>query len=71
VDAERAFAWFLGRNPLGVAVHDPRTGGCRDGIHADRLNLNQGAESTLSWLSALAEMQAAAGGRAVRAGTGS
>ena len=42
-----------------VAVYDARTGGCRDGVHIDRMNENQGAESTLSFLTALAEMRAA------------
>ena len=57
--ARRAFQWFLGHNALEAQVYDARTGGCRDGIHIDRLNENQGAESTLSFLSALAEMRAA------------
>jgi hypothetical protein len=58
-EARRAFHWFLGHNQLGQSLYDPATGGCRDGIHADRLNENQGAESTLSFLSALVEMRAA------------
>jgi glycosyltransferase involved in cell wall biosynthesis len=57
--ARRAFHWFLGQNPREAQVYDARTGGCRDGIHVDRLNENQGAESTLSFLTALAEMRAA------------
>ena len=57
--ARRAFQWFLGENPREAQVYDARTGGCRDGIHVDRLNENQGAESTLSFLMALAEMRAA------------
>jgi glycosyltransferase involved in cell wall biosynthesis len=57
-EARRAFEWFLGRNDLGVAVYDPGTGGCRDGLHVDRVSQNQGAESTLAFLLALAEMQA-------------
>jgi len=57
--AGRAFRWFLGRNDLQVALYDPSTGGCRDGLHPDRVNENQGAESTLSFLMALLEMQAA------------
>jgi glycosyltransferase involved in cell wall biosynthesis len=57
--ARRAFQWFLGQNPQRAQVYDARTGGCRDGIHADRMNENQGAESTLSFLTALAEMSAA------------
>lgn len=57
--ARLAFQWFLGQNPREAQVYDARTGGCRDGIHVDRLNENQGAESTLSFLTALAEMRAA------------
>jgi len=57
--ARTAFQWYLGRNAQGAQVYDARTGGCRDGIHADRMNENQGAESTLSFLTALAEMRAA------------
>lgn len=56
--ARRAFEWFLGRNELGVAVYDTSTGGCRDGLHLDRVSQNQGAESTLAFLLALVEMQA-------------
>jgi glycosyltransferase involved in cell wall biosynthesis len=52
-----AFDWFRGHNVLGVALCDPRTGGCRDGLLEDRANENQGAESTLAYLAALAEMQ--------------
>jgi glycosyltransferase involved in cell wall biosynthesis len=55
--ATQAFEWFLGRNALGVSVYDKGTGGCRDGLHIDRLNENQGAESTLSFLQALLEMK--------------
>jgi hypothetical protein len=42
---------------LQVALYDPSTGGCRDGLHPDRANENQGAESTLSFLMALLEMR--------------
>ena len=52
-----AFNWFLGDNDLKVALYDAATGGCRDGLHPDRANENQGAESTLSFLMALSEMQ--------------
>jgi hypothetical protein len=55
----RAFDWFLGQNHLHEPVYDATTGGCRDGLHADRANQNQGAESTLSFLLSLAEMRAA------------
>ncbi len=57
-EARRAFEWFLGRNDLGMALYDAGTGGCRDGLHVDRLSQNQGAESTLAFLLSLAEMQA-------------
>ena len=57
--ARRAFNWFLGLNALKQSLYDPSTGGCRDGLHADRVNENQGAESTLSFLLALLEMRAA------------
>lgn len=50
--AESAFAWFLGANDLGLSLFDSETGGCRDGLHVDRLNENQGAESTLVYLAA-------------------
>jgi hypothetical protein len=56
--AQRAFNWFLGQNDLRASVYDPATGGCRDGLHADRVNENQGAESTLSLLLALLDMRA-------------
>ena len=52
-----AFNWFLGANDLQLALYDSVTGGCRDGLHPDRANENQGAESTLSFLMALLEMR--------------
>lgn len=55
--AHRVFAWFLGRNDLGLMLYDAKTGGCRDALHADRVNENQGAESTLAFHLALAELQ--------------
>jgi hypothetical protein len=55
----RAFDWFLGQNAIQQWLYDPSTGGCRDGLHADRANRNQGAEATLSFLLALCEMRAA------------
>jgi len=58
-EANQVFQWFLGKNDLHAPVYDARTGGCRDGLHPDRINENQGAESTLSFLMALLEMQAA------------
>jgi glycosyltransferase involved in cell wall biosynthesis len=56
-EAWSAFNWFLGDNDLEIALYDPTTGGCRDGLHPDRANENQGAESTLSFLMALLEMR--------------
>ncbi len=56
-EARRGFEWFLGRNDLNIAVYDPSTGGCRDGLHPDRLNENQGAESTLAFLQSLLELK--------------
>jgi len=58
-EARRVFGWFLGKNDLQVPLYDASTGGCRDGLHPDRVNENQGAESTLSFLMALLEMQTA------------
>lgn len=56
-EARRAFEWFLGRNDLNLSIYDPTTGGCRDGLHSDRLNENQGAESTLAFLQSLLELK--------------
>lgn len=60
-EARVAFRWFLGENDLQVPLYDSLTGGCRDGLHPDRVNENQGAESTLSFLMALLDMQEAEG----------
>jgi glycosyltransferase involved in cell wall biosynthesis len=57
VRARRTFEWFLGNNELQQPVYDPATGACGDGLHADRINANQGAESTLSFLLALFELR--------------
>jgi glycosyltransferase involved in cell wall biosynthesis len=56
-EAWSAFNWFLGDNDLQLPLYDSETGGCRDGLHPDRANENQGAESTLSFLIALLEMR--------------
>jgi hypothetical protein len=55
--ASRAFDWFLGWNDLGLELYSPSSGGCYDGLHVDRVNQNQGAESTLAFLLSLAEMR--------------
>jgi glycosyltransferase involved in cell wall biosynthesis len=56
-EAWSAFNWFLGDNDLQIVLYDSSTGGCRDGLHPDRANENQGAESTLAYLMALLEMR--------------
>ena len=57
--AQRAFDWFIGWNDLGLELYAPESGGCADGLHVDRVNGNQGAESTLAFLLSLAEMRLA------------
>jgi glycosyltransferase involved in cell wall biosynthesis len=49
---ETAFNWFLGKNRLHQIVYNPCTGGCFDGLEETNVNLNQGAESTISYLMA-------------------
>ena len=56
-EAQRCFEWFLGRNDLGLPLYDSVTGGCRDALHPDRVNQNQGAESSLAFYLSHAEMQ--------------
>ena len=51
--ADWAYAWYLGRNDLGMAVAEPERGASHDGLTPDGVNANQGAESTLMWLLAL------------------
>jgi hypothetical protein len=58
-EMRRCFEWYLGRNDHGLPLIDPETGGCRDALVPDGLNLNQGSESTLAWLEAWLEMQEA------------
>lgn len=57
--ALQAFDWFLGRNHYGAPVYDFSTGGCHDGIGPAGLNANEGAESTLAFLSSLLVLDAA------------
>ena len=45
-----AFDWFLGKNHLHQIIYNPKTGGCYDGLEQNHVNLNQGAESTISYL---------------------
>jgi len=56
-EARWAFDWFLGRNDLGVPLYDYTTGACYDGLMPDGVNLNQGAESIVSFLLALLAMR--------------
>lgn len=56
VAARRAFEWFLGRNDLNLPLYDYVSGACCDGLHPDRVNQNQGAESVICWLMSLLAM---------------
>jgi len=56
-EARKAFQWFMGRNDLDIPLYDSLTGGCRDALHVDRINQNEGAESSLSFYLSLAEMK--------------
>jgi len=48
----KSYQWFVGDNDMGLSLYDPSTGGCSDGLQDGRINLNQGAESTLAyWIS--------------------
>jgi hypothetical protein len=47
-----AFSWFLGNNHFHQIIYNPCTGGCYDGLEENYVNLNQGAESTVSYLMA-------------------
>ncbi len=61
VEMRRAYSWFLGANAIGIAVADPERGGCRDGLSPIGVNANQGAESTLAWLTATEVVRATPG----------
>lgn len=54
---KKAFDWYLGYNRLNQIVYNPLTGGCCDGIEHDRVNINQGAESTITYLMARNSME--------------
>jgi len=54
--AKICFSWFLGHNDLNLPLYNAETGGCRDGLQADGVNQNEGAESTLAWLLSLLAM---------------
>jgi hypothetical protein len=52
IKMETAFNWFLGNNRLNQVIYNPCTGGCYDGLEESHVNLNQGAESSVSYLMA-------------------
>jgi len=52
IKMETAFNWFLGKNRLHQIIYNPCTGGCYDGLEETHVNLNQGAESAISYLMA-------------------
>jgi hypothetical protein len=53
---QKAFNWFLGENDIGIPLYDSKSKGCGDGLGAEGVSLNQGAESTLSFLLGLLTM---------------
>lgn len=55
--ALRVFSWFSGNNDLGVPLIDDETGGCLDGLHADRANQNRGGESVICLLISSVEIR--------------
>ena len=55
---ERSYGWFLGANDVGLYVADPSRGACYDGLEPTGANLNEGAESTLMWLTAAEHIRA-------------
>ena len=58
-NAVLAFNWFLGKNSLNQMMYDETTGGCFDGLSVNSINLNQGAESTISYLLARLSLEEA------------
>jgi hypothetical protein len=52
IKMKTAFTWFLGNNRLHQIIYNPCTGGCYDGLEENHVNLNQGAESSISYLMA-------------------
>jgi len=66
VRARHAFEWFLGRNHLDRPLYDFATGGCSDGLGAEELNANEGAESTLAFHRAALLLDAAGVGTSAR-----
>jgi hypothetical protein len=71
VMANRAYNWYLGRNDRGIAIADPATGSCYDGLMPQGVNANSGAESVLSFSLAYQSLTRFAGGNAQHADNGS
>jgi len=59
-EARNCFDWFIGRNDLNISIIDHKTGGCYDGLTADGVNQNQGAESTVCSLISILRMHSLA-----------
>ncbi|MFO7295621.1 MAG: glycosyltransferase, partial [Clostridia bacterium] len=55
--AKICYSWYTGYNSKGVSLIDPQTGGCYDGITKDGVNLNQGAESLISYYISLLSIE--------------
>ncbi len=55
--AEKAFGWFLGENSRKIMMYNPESTGCFDGLAADKVNMNQGAESSISYLLARLKLE--------------
>lgn len=66
LEAERAFAWFLGDNDLQIPLADVHSGSCRDGLHPNRANENRGGESVVCYLLGLCEIRQMARARGDR-----
>lgn len=57
IKMKTAFDWYLGKNSLNQIVYNPVSGGCQDGLEANGVNINQGAESTVTYLMARNQME--------------
>jgi len=55
--ADSVFGWFLGKNTENATLYNPETGGCYDGLCRNSINLNQGAESSVSYLLARLKLE--------------
>lgn len=55
--ANTAFGWFIGKNSRNMMIYNPETSGCRDGLASDKVNPNQGAESSISYLLARLKLE--------------